>query len=81
MNKLGVVVVTFRLGVVAVLVLEFLVESLPLLVEGLPVLVVLLHREHLLLLLVHPECLLEGERVDLFEDCFQGDETLLEDPK
>jgi hypothetical protein len=59
------------------LVLQFLIESLPLLVEGLSVLVILLNSEDLLLLLVHPESLLEGERVDLFEDSFQGNQTLL----
>jgi hypothetical protein len=51
---------------------EFLVEAFPLLVISLAVLLVLLHCILLLLVGVHAEGLLEGERVDLLQDCLQG---------
>ncbi len=60
-----------------ILLLELAVEAVPLFVEGLAVFVVLLHSVLLLLGCIHPEGLLEGERIDLLQDGLQGDQRLL----
>ena len=65
--------------VAAVLVAELLVETFPLLVVVLAVVLVLLHRILFLLVSIHAEGLLEGKRINLFEDCFESDQRFLED--
>ena len=68
-----------RLLVAAVLIAELLVETLPLLVVVLAVVLVLLHRILFLLVSIHAQCLLEGKRINLFEDGFESDQRFLED--
>ena len=67
-------ILTVGFCVAAITVLQLRVQLLPLLVEEFPVVVVLLDGEDLLLLGVHAERLLEGERVNLFEDGLQCDQ-------
>jgi hypothetical protein len=68
-----------RLLVAAILLAELLVEAVPLLVVVLAVILVLLHRILFLLVSIHAEGLLEGKRINLFEDCFESDQRFLED--
>ena len=68
-----------RFLVAAVLIAELLVETLPLLVVVLAVVLILLHRILFLLVSIHAEGLLEGKRIDLFEDGFESDQRFLED--
>ena len=65
--------------VAAVLVAELLVQTLPLLVVVLAVILVLLHRILFLLVSIHAEGLLEGKRINLFEDGFESNQRFLED--
>jgi len=69
----------FRLREVSVLILELLIKAVPLLVVVLPVLLVLFDGVNLALIRIHPQGLLEGERIDLFQDGLQRDQTLLQD--
>ena len=62
---------------IRVLRLDLCIEFLPLLVEVFTIFFVLLDGVHLLLLRVHLECLVEGQRIDLLENSLQSNERLL----
>jgi len=61
------------------LLLEFHVQLVPLFIKLLSILRVLLNLVSALLLRSHLERIVEGEWVDLFEDCFESDERFLQD--
>ena len=65
--------------VAAILVTELLVETFPPLVVVLAVILILLDCILFLLVGIHAECLLEGERIYLFQDGFESDQRFLED--
>ena len=65
--------------VIGILVRETCIELVPFFVEQLSFLIILSHSVQLLHLRVHLEGIVEGKWVDLFEDCLEGNERLLQD--
>ena len=67
------------LDIVPMLLLKRRIKLIPLLVKLLPVFFILFHCIDFLLCRVHLERVVKGKWVNLFENCFEGDEGFLQD--
>lgn len=73
-KSIYVINLTFGLSEVRVLLLELMVQAIPLFVQVLTVVLVLSHCELLFLLCVHPEGLFKCEWIDLLQDGLEGNQ-------